>query len=187
MTASTMLRLGTAAPEFRLRDAAGQYVSLADFNDASGVLVIFMCNHCPYVKHIRHELADLSEDTHSPTSMTKRKPWPRPTGLPARRTSFSSTGIGGLFIAVSSTTAGRATAFPPPERICARPWMRCCQAGRSLRRSNRASGATLNGSPATNRTILEGRHPGPTATAPFPSPGTLDRRHKVNAKDVPRH
>ena len=62
MTASTMLRLGTAAPEFRLRDAAGQYVSLADFNDASGVLVIFMCNHCPYVKHIRHELADLSEE-----------------------------------------------------------------------------------------------------------------------------
>jgi peroxiredoxin len=61
-TASTMLPLGTLAPDFRLPDTNGQVVSLADFRDAPVLLVIFMCNHCPYVKHIRHELAELARE-----------------------------------------------------------------------------------------------------------------------------
>jgi len=59
-TPSTMLQLGTLAPEFRLPDTSGKIVSLADFQDAPALLVIFMCNHCPYVKHIRHELSELA-------------------------------------------------------------------------------------------------------------------------------
>ena len=55
-----MLQLGTLAPEFRLPDTSGKIVSLADFQDAPALLVIFMCNHCPYVKHIRHELSELA-------------------------------------------------------------------------------------------------------------------------------
>ena len=55
-----MLPLGTLAPDFRLPDTAGRINSLADFRDAPVLLVIFMCNHCPYVKHIRHELAELA-------------------------------------------------------------------------------------------------------------------------------
>ena len=50
---STMLTLGTKAPRFNLPDTAGNTVSLADFREASALLVVFMCNHCPYVKHIR--------------------------------------------------------------------------------------------------------------------------------------
>jgi peroxiredoxin len=59
---STMLPLGTQAPDFRLPDPSGIIVSLADFKGAPALLVIFMCNHCPYVKHIRGGLAKLARD-----------------------------------------------------------------------------------------------------------------------------
>jgi peroxiredoxin len=59
---STMLPLGTKAPDFRLPDANGQMVSLPDFAKSRALLVIFMCNHCPYVKHIRSGLAQLARD-----------------------------------------------------------------------------------------------------------------------------
>jgi peroxiredoxin len=50
---SRMLALGTAAPPFRLRDtASGKTVSLQDFAVSRALLVAFVCNHCPYVKHI---------------------------------------------------------------------------------------------------------------------------------------
>ena len=62
-TASTMVPLGTPAPDFRLPDTSGKIVSLADFRDAPVFLIIFMCNHCPYVKHIRHELAELAGES----------------------------------------------------------------------------------------------------------------------------
>jgi len=58
-TVSTMLPLGTKAPDFALPDTKGKTVSLSDFKDASALLVIFMCNHCPFVKHIIDELAKL--------------------------------------------------------------------------------------------------------------------------------
>jgi len=59
---STMLPLGTKAPSFRLPDTSGKQVSVSDFNGAPALLVVFMCNHCPYVKHIRSGLAQLARD-----------------------------------------------------------------------------------------------------------------------------
>lgn len=55
-TASTMLPLGTKAIDFNLLDTRGRAVSLTDFEGKPALLVIFMCNHCPYVKHVAPEL-----------------------------------------------------------------------------------------------------------------------------------
>lgn len=52
MTASTMLPLGTEAPDFTLPDTQGNLVSPSDFEDARALLVVFMCNHCPFVRHV---------------------------------------------------------------------------------------------------------------------------------------
>jgi peroxiredoxin len=57
-----MLPLGTHAPEFSLINVDGRTVSLGDFRDAKGLLVIFMCNHCPFVKHVAAELTRLAND-----------------------------------------------------------------------------------------------------------------------------
>ncbi|MDE3066709.1 MAG: thioredoxin family protein [Verrucomicrobiota bacterium] len=62
LTPSTMLPLGTAAPDFKLPDTDGKTVSLADFRDKPALLVLFICNHCPYVQHIRRGLAQLARD-----------------------------------------------------------------------------------------------------------------------------
>jgi peroxiredoxin len=59
---STMLPLGTKAPDFNLPDTSGRMVSLSDLKNAPALAVIFMCNHCPYVKHIRGELARLARE-----------------------------------------------------------------------------------------------------------------------------
>ncbi len=61
-TASTMLPLGTAAPDFQLTDYDGKLVALKDFRDRQGLLIVFMCNHCPYVKHVAPELARLADE-----------------------------------------------------------------------------------------------------------------------------
>ena len=61
-THSTMLPLGTKAPPFKLPDAVGKQVSLDDFPDALALVVVFMCNHCPYVKHISAGLAAVGRD-----------------------------------------------------------------------------------------------------------------------------
>ncbi len=61
-TASTMLPLGTQAPNFRLPGIDGREVSLSDFAGAPALLVIFMCNHCPFVKHVAPELVRLFDD-----------------------------------------------------------------------------------------------------------------------------
>ena len=61
-TASTMLPLGTTAADFSLLDPAGNLMSLSDFAEAPALLVIFMCNHCPFVKHIAAGLAELARD-----------------------------------------------------------------------------------------------------------------------------
>jgi peroxiredoxin len=62
LTPSTMLPLGTPAPGFRLPDTEGTIVSLDDFQKTPALLVIFLCNHCPFVKHVRHELATLTRE-----------------------------------------------------------------------------------------------------------------------------
>jgi len=60
---STMLPLGTKAPGFELPDVTtGRTVSLSDFEDREALLVMFICRHCPYVKHVREELARLGRD-----------------------------------------------------------------------------------------------------------------------------
>jgi len=60
---STMLALGTEAPDFSLLDTvSGKTLSLGDFADSPALLVMFICNHCPYVKHVRSELARFGRD-----------------------------------------------------------------------------------------------------------------------------
>jgi len=62
LTPSTMLPLGTPAPDFSLANVDGRTVSLSDFAGAPALLVIFMCNHCPYVKHVADHLAGLARE-----------------------------------------------------------------------------------------------------------------------------
>jgi thiol-disulfide isomerase/thioredoxin len=57
---STMLPLGSTMPEFSLPDPAGTVHGSDGFGDAPGVLVMFICNHCPYVKHVRPKLAEIT-------------------------------------------------------------------------------------------------------------------------------
>jgi peroxiredoxin len=61
-TASTMLPLGTQTPDFSLPNVDGRTVSLSDFRDRKGLLVIFLCNHCPFVKHLRDALAAFGKE-----------------------------------------------------------------------------------------------------------------------------
>jgi peroxiredoxin len=63
LTESTMLELGTTAPDFALRDVVtGKTVRRDDFEGQKGLLVMFICTHCPYVKHIEKGLAQLGSD-----------------------------------------------------------------------------------------------------------------------------
>ena len=62
VTASQMLPLGTSAPDFDLPDIQGNTVSVGDFKEAPALLIIFMCNHCPFVKHILNEMVELIKD-----------------------------------------------------------------------------------------------------------------------------
>jgi peroxiredoxin len=64
-TASTMLPLGSEAPPFSLLDTEGRTVSLDDLRDAKALLVMFICTHCPFVIHVRSELAKLARDVQS--------------------------------------------------------------------------------------------------------------------------
>jgi peroxiredoxin len=59
---SQMLPLGTPAPSFSLTDTDGNTVSLDDGAGAKAYLVMFICNHCPYVIHVADELAAVSSD-----------------------------------------------------------------------------------------------------------------------------
>jgi peroxiredoxin len=57
-----MAPLGTAAPAFRLPDTDGKKVSLSDFGQAPALLVAFICNHCPFVKHVRAAFAQMARE-----------------------------------------------------------------------------------------------------------------------------
>lgn len=63
LTPSTMLPLGTKAPDFQLPDAvSGKMVSLQDFSTKPALVVMFICNHCPYVKHLHQGLVEFAKD-----------------------------------------------------------------------------------------------------------------------------
>ncbi|HEY9877157.1 MAG TPA: thioredoxin family protein [Leptolyngbyaceae cyanobacterium] len=63
MVESTMLALGTPAPDFALPDVVfGEVISLETFAGDSALLVIFLCQHCPFVKHVQQELARLGQE-----------------------------------------------------------------------------------------------------------------------------
>ena len=61
-TPSTMVELGTACPDFRLPDANGVEHGLSDAGEAPAVLVAFICNHCPFVKHLADRLGALTAE-----------------------------------------------------------------------------------------------------------------------------
>jgi peroxiredoxin len=62
-TASTMLPIGTKAPDFRLRDVvSGRFFTLDSWKEKKALLVMFICRHCPYVQHVKEELARLGRD-----------------------------------------------------------------------------------------------------------------------------
>ena len=63
LTPSNMIPLGTPAPAFTLPDVTtGQPVTLDTFSGSQALLVVFLCNHCPYVVHVREELARVAHD-----------------------------------------------------------------------------------------------------------------------------
>lgn len=63
LTYSTMLALGTQAPAFSLPDVVSEKtISLDSFKERAGLLVMFICRHCPYVQHIKQEMSKLSKD-----------------------------------------------------------------------------------------------------------------------------
>jgi peroxiredoxin len=64
-TASTMLPLGTKSPDFSLPNVDGRIVSLGDFAGADALVVVFLCNHCPYVKHIADALSQVAREYQS--------------------------------------------------------------------------------------------------------------------------
>jgi peroxiredoxin len=57
-----MLPLGTPAPSFELPSLDGTKVALHDFDDSDALLVMFICNHCPYVQHVEKELSNLTSE-----------------------------------------------------------------------------------------------------------------------------
>jgi len=62
LTNSTMLPLGTTAPAFSLPDTNSKIVSLAELKDAPALLVMFICNHCPYVQHVAYTIAKVARE-----------------------------------------------------------------------------------------------------------------------------
>ena len=61
-TPSTMLSLGTPAPDFRLPDFDGRVHALGDFRESPALLVAFFCSHCPFVRHLRAEFAAFARE-----------------------------------------------------------------------------------------------------------------------------
>lgn len=61
-TPSTMAPLGSVAADFSLPDPSGRIVSRDEFRDQPALLVMFLCNHCPFVKHIAKGLAEFGRD-----------------------------------------------------------------------------------------------------------------------------
>ena len=62
LTPSSMPELGIAAPDFNLPDPSGKLYTLNDFSEARALLIIFMCNHCPFVIHLRQALSSFASE-----------------------------------------------------------------------------------------------------------------------------
>lgn len=63
LTSSTMMPLGTVAPQFQLPDVISERTySLDDLKSDKATVIMFICNHCPYVKHVQSELVKMAED-----------------------------------------------------------------------------------------------------------------------------
>ena len=89
-TPSTMLPLGTQAPDFELLNGDGRLVDAAAAAGPRGTVVMFICNHCPFVKHVADQLASLGQD-------------------------YLSRGIG--FVAISSNDVGTHPADSPEQMV----------------------------------------------------------------------
>lgn len=61
-TPSTMLELKTSAPYFSLETPKGEVVKLDDFSGKKGLIIVFMCNHCPYVQLLRESISEFAKD-----------------------------------------------------------------------------------------------------------------------------
>lgn len=62
LTLSTMIPLGTKAPDLDLPTTDGKNISLKDFSDKKTLVVMFICNHCPYVIHVKKEIIRIAND-----------------------------------------------------------------------------------------------------------------------------
>ncbi|MFY0689547.1 MAG: thioredoxin family protein [Cyclobacteriaceae bacterium] len=63
LTPSNMIQLGTKAPEFNLHDVVSDQIKkLSDVSGPRGTMIMFICNHCPYVVHIEKEIAAIARD-----------------------------------------------------------------------------------------------------------------------------
>jgi peroxiredoxin len=165
-TESQMLELGTEAPDFSLPDAEGAVHSLAE--SASAYLVMFICNHCPFVKHVREELARLGQDYSDRSvaiyAINSNDSKTYSGDSPAMMKQESAT-WGYTFpylvdedqsVAKASwTTAARATAPPSMAGTCARHWTRYLSGGQSARDKSRASAAISSGCQATRLTTTD--------------------------------
>ena len=68
-TPSNMMPLGTKAPDFRLFDvSSSKYLSLQDVKSDKATVIMFICNHCPYVKYIQPKLAEMAK-TYQPNGI----------------------------------------------------------------------------------------------------------------------
>ncbi len=59
---SFTLKLNDKAPNFKLNDTRGKSIQLVDFNTNKAIVIMFICNHCPFVKHLKKELTNLAND-----------------------------------------------------------------------------------------------------------------------------
>jgi hypothetical protein len=86
LTFSTMLELGTPAPDFSLPDVvSGKTISLATFADKPALLVLFICRHCPFVRHVRTSWRGSAATTRTAwASSASARTTPRPTKTTAR-------------------------------------------------------------------------------------------------------
>src|SRR6266498_3527280 len=155
-TPSTMLDLGTLAPDFHLPDTRGRLVSRDDFSAAPALLVMFLCNHCPFVKHIRQGLATFAREYQKKglaivainANDVARYPDDSPAKMAEEAVLAGYTFpylYGDSSIAASSTTAARRTVFSSPAPIFALPATPRSPGSRSPLISGRASAATSSG------------------------------------------